>query len=273
MRIYNDRKFFLKAVMLSILLAMPAMVKANTTATICFYSPNANINNFASLKRGFDTYLSSQGSFRFQPFSNAPNLDQFAVNQGCQLFMLSNEYFQKSKTRLDLKKKMSGVLNGRMVNQKVFSTKSDLNNIKKLQGKSIASSSNEEKTRKMLLVILGDEYKDVIRSVRILEVPKDIDALMAINYGVAFAAITTNTSLELLATINPKLAQKLKRVGGMLEIPFPVIAISKNSNSVQALLDVIRGMDKSISGKEKLQLLGLDSFRELSNSSATGGSK
>jgi len=48
---------------------------SNVGSTIYFYNPETNINNFATLKTAFDTYLVNHGGYYFQPFDSRENFE------------------------------------------------------------------------------------------------------------------------------------------------------------------------------------------------------
>lgn len=237
--------------------------QARANNVICFYSPESNIKNMKMMDKSFNAYFAKVSDASFHPFAHEAELEQFSTQQGCDLFILSNGYYQKNKTKMSLVKKMDGILHGKPYQNKVLSMdkgQGQQDGVALLQEKTIASSTSIVDARKELLTILGSAHENIVRSIQILEVPKDIDALMAIHYGVASAALTTDSSLELFGSLNPKQARKLKRVGGEVQSPFPVIALNKEGNHGQTLLTLLRTMHESSAGKGKLRLLGLDSF-------------
>jgi len=48
---------------------------SNVGSIIYFYNPETNINNFATLKTAFDTYLVNHGGYYFQPFDSRENFE------------------------------------------------------------------------------------------------------------------------------------------------------------------------------------------------------
>ncbi len=78
-----------------------------------------------------------------------------------------------------------------------------------LKDAGIASAGSEEYTRKHLKSMVGEKYAEAIDTCQILAVPKDIDALISIGFGLVQAALTTEYSLSKLSAINPGLYKKL----------------------------------------------------------------
>ena len=81
-----------------------------------------------------------------------------------------------------------------------------------LKDATIATSDTLQITRSVLLNLLGKGNEELVDSFKIIVVPKDIDALMAINFGVASAAVCTEEAILKLRQINPKQVERLKEL-------------------------------------------------------------
>ena len=67
---------------------------AGNKLTIYFYNPEININNFASLKKEFDTYLSAYGEYQLQPFSEREIFEKVAVSKNDGIFIISSWHYK-----------------------------------------------------------------------------------------------------------------------------------------------------------------------------------
>ena len=72
-----------------LLFLKPVNPAATTQYTIYFYNPETNINNFASLKIEFDTYLASLGPYQFQPFSDKDTFEKYIAKKRDCIFLIS----------------------------------------------------------------------------------------------------------------------------------------------------------------------------------------
>lgn len=70
--------------------------------TIYFYNPEANIDNFALLKKEFDAYLSRHGSYVFTPFNKAQPFEQALAEAEDGLFIVSSWHFKTLNTTHNL---------------------------------------------------------------------------------------------------------------------------------------------------------------------------
>ena len=239
---------------------------ADNTSTIYFYNPETNINNFASLKTEFDQYLSSHGSFQFQPFSDRKSFEKFIVGRSDGIFLISSWHFRQLKRNfpIDMQARLVGVSKGKATYEKILTTKNNIINVDLLKGKIVASSGNEDYTKKVLLQMHGEGKKNVVDSMKILTVPKDIDALMAVGYGMADSALTTESSLTKLEAINPKQYGFLRPLAKSEEILLPIIAAPKKPDeNIKLLLAIIEKMETVLDGKKKLKMLGVDGWKKV----------
>ena len=140
----------------------------------------------------------------------------------------------------------------------------DIDNINSLEGKRIASSGSEEYTINILKEMFSEGNIYTANFSEIIVVPKDIDALMAVGFGITSAALTTENSFNVLEALNPKQHKKLRVIGTSKEILLPIVAVHERSDeSVNSLLKVIEEMVTTLKGVEKLKMLGLDGWKEV----------
>jgi hypothetical protein len=252
--------------LICMLLLTPTKTFADNTYTIYFYNPETNINNFASLKTELDQYLSSYGSFQFQPFSDRKSFEKFVVGRSDGVFLISSWHFSqlKRKFQLDMQARLVGISKGKATYKKILTAKNNTINIDSLKGKVVASSCNEDYTKKILMQMHGEGKRGIVDSMKILTVPKDIDALMAVGYGMADSALTTENSLTKLAAINPKQYGFLMSLSKSEEILLPIIAAPTQSDEkIRLLIAIIEEMGATLDGKRKLKMLGVDGWREV----------
>ncbi len=249
-----------------VMLLSPTRTFSDNTYTIYFYNPETNINNFASLKTEFDQYLSNYGSFHFQPFSDRESFEKFVVGRSDGVFLVSSWHYRQLKKvfPIGMEAKLVGVSNGKATYKKILTAKNNIINIDLLEGKIVASSGNENYTRKILMQMHGAGKRNIVDTMRILTVPKDIDALMAVGYGMADSALTTENSLVKLAAINPKQYGFLRSLSKSEQILLPVIAtLEQSDEKISFLLAIIEEMASGLDGKKKLKMLGVDGWKKV----------
>lgn len=243
--------------------------QANATSenTLFFYNPESNINDFRSLKRLFDTYLSAQGTYQFQPFNNQNTFESFLKKSKNDVFLLSSWHYQNliEQGYSNLKPLLVGTIDGQSTYTKVLSTKKNIRDIKGLQGKRIASAGNLNYTKNTLEGMVAEQQLTIRKPFRVLTVPKDIDALMSVLFGMAHGALTARNSLTTLATLNPRKYRLLRQQAESQAIMLPLVVIYSPiaKFSTQTLLNSIEDMPHSSTGKAVLGMLGWDGWKRL----------
>jgi len=241
--------------------------RAGPAPTVYFYSPETNINHYSLLKTEFDTYLAGHGRYRFQPFSKQADFEKFVASKNEVVLLVSSWHFRKLRDTVPLEPVLVGVLRNGSTQRRVLSAKKSVEGLFSLGGQKITSAGSKEFTQTVLLSMLGDARRELVESFKILVVPKDIDALMAVSFGMSKAALTTEGSLDKLRKINPKKHGQLHQLASSEGALLPLVAVSKGSGArVQNLVAVIAAMGDKPEGAKCLKMIGLDGLRKLDDS-------
>jgi hypothetical protein len=241
--------------------------------TLYFYNPESNINDFRSLKRLFNRYLSStikKGKYRFQPFKSRNIFERFMKKprKKNDVFLLSSWHYQKlmkQKAFSKFKPIVVATINAKPTYTKVLITKKNIRSMKQLQRKRIASASNIDYSKNTVQFIGAQRGLKPHTPFKILTVPKDIDALMSVLFGIAQGALISRESLSTFARINKSKYRQLRRQGESQAIMLPVVVAYQpiSKKSTRRLLSAIKKMPFSSKSKEVLGLLGWDGWKNI----------
>lgn len=248
-----------KTVLLALLLGQAPIVSAEM---VYFYNSDSNIDNFATLKSQFDSYLSQQGNFSLQPFSDRNTFEQTISNNSSGLYLLSGWHYSQLSNKLGLQAVLVGTQKGETLQRKVL-TSQDINDIEALRGITIAGAGSTEYLRNLLKQMLGNDKDSLVDSLQLLSVPKDIDALMAVSFGIAKASISSESSLNKLGQINTAQRAKLKTLAASEKHFLLVAAIAKKTETERkTLVQLLEEMGKQAEGENSLKMLGLDGWKK-----------
>ncbi len=243
----------------------PASTASGKT-TLFFYSTETNINNFKSLKHQFDTYLAQFGPYEFQPFSDKTTFEEQIKQHPNCLILLSSWHYENISADYRLKPILVGSRKGKTSQKRLLVTNMAAIELEAVKSGQIASASSVQYTRMLLSEMLQDTA--VIDQVKILTVPKDIDALISLGFGMAKSAITTDYSLETLQTMNPVLYKKISVLAESQESRLLILAVPETCESrAEQFVTVLRNMAADPDGKNKLRMLGLDDWQSYDSSS------
>ncbi len=238
---------------------------SNVGSIIYFYNPETNINNFATLKTAFDTYLVNHGGYYFQPFDSRENFESVIQEKKGDVYLLSSWHLKALQQKnVPLKIALVGTSKGNTMQRKVLSAKKDIADVTMLKNTVVAGAGSEEYIHSVLKQILGKEQEALLKDIKILIVPKDIDAIMAVGFGMATAAISAESGLDKLAMINPNQFRELHSLGFSDKDYLLVAAtLQKPEQQEVELLEVLRTMSEAETGGENLKLLGIDGWRAM----------
>lgn len=265
------------SVVLAILLCVFIVSKSHADDEgLFYYNPETTIKNYISLTKRVSEYFSKRGHFFFRPFVKSGEVENTIQNKKHGLYLISSWHYRLLKQSTSINPLLVAHSKGKTTQKKVLVVKSTISTIEMLKKKRLSSSTDDAFSRKMLHKMLGKEGEEAVRSLKILKVPKDLDALMSLAFGVADVALSSERSLIHLAKMNPAQYGKLKILTSSDDISLPLITmidLNNPSRSQKELIDILKSMEKSPDGLRILNMMGLDGFKELSGREAEALSK
>ncbi len=265
------RILLLKILFFASVLCFKAATGAESEKTVVyFYSSETNINNFKSLKMEFDSYLSALGPYEFQPFSERDAFEKHIKGKEKCLLLLSSWHYNNISREYSLEPELAGMRNGTIYQTRVLVCKDGTADINIAKKGRIASASSIPHTQSTLNEIFNDE--NASKAAKILIVPKDIDALMSVGFGMCQCALTTKSTLETLKTLNPELYKSIKVMAEGKESLSLILASPKNfAKEAETLISIIRKMPETPDGERKIRMLGLDNWQPIDSSKLNSG--
>ncbi len=228
---------------------------------VYFHNTETSINNFSALKTSFDTFLKNHTPHTFQPIKKKETFEQKILSTDTgSLFILSSWHFKElNRKQYTLQPVLIGSSNGRHTQSVLLLSK--LKSIQALKSKTIATSGTIDYATNILSKIVGKENQHLLNSIQILKVPKDIDALLSVGFGVADAAISTQDNFDQLFYFNRKQFEKLRPLGEAQDrIRILVAAKPSQVSSLQTTIAALKEMGQTPGLNKPLKLLGLDNF-------------
>ncbi len=247
----------------SLLLNAAVINITHAESMIFFYNPETNINNFSLLKRSFDSYLSKHGEYYFQPFRNRSTFEKHALSDDKSIVIMSSWHYNVLPEEIKNKyiPYMVSTHNGSYTYKKVLVTNINSPSLDKLKGSRLATSSSIEYTQELLSSILGKKSTELVGSINILKVPKDIDALMSVSFGLASVSLTSERNLSNYNKINPNHSRNLNVIKTSNDLLRPLVIVPRNKvDETTNLVSVLNSMVKEESGKTYLKMIGVDSW-------------
>lgn len=239
------------------LCAVPAV--GGEKVTLYFYSTENHTNNYLTLKSAFDSYLAQKGAYAFQPVKDQTAFESELQECDSCIALMSSWHYRQLRKRIDLEPVLIGSANGRVTQKRILVGKAggelDIASIT-----AIASAGNRIQTASLFSSLLKQRQLPQ-HDVRVLMVPKDIDALMSVGFGMSRIALTSEAAMARLKQINPKMHASLTPLAECAETLLPVLAVRADcSRHAREMLTVIKKMSLDNEGRRRLELIGLDGW-------------
>jgi hypothetical protein len=213
----------------------------------------------------FDQYLSAFGDYEFQPFSDRETFEEHVKDKTQCLLLLSSWHYTLIHKDYSLEPVLVGTRNNRTSQKRILVVSDDSADIRTVEAGQIASASSPQHT----LSTLKEMFKaqDSGENFKILTVPKDIDALMSVGFGMAQSALIAESALDTLKTLNPSLYKKLKTLAESEESLLLILAAPESFvEDAGELIEIFQTMSSHPEGQEKIRMLGLDGWQPLDSS-------
>ena len=218
------------------------------TVKVYLYTPEINTNNFKSLKISFDTYLSTYGDYELQPFSDKETFERYLKKKN-SIVILSSWHYREIAKKYNLEAMLVGKSKGSITDTKILVGQK--NTI--LKGV-VTSAYDKAYSNELLNTATNNNLKEL----SLLRVPKEIDALMSVGFGMSRFALVSKDSFTFLQSINPVLARDLKIYFESDPEYRTLLACNEIDKEESKLLSIFKNMGLSENGKYLLKMIGID---------------
>ncbi|WP_455756191.1 hypothetical protein [Sulfurimonas sp.] len=213
---------------------------------VYFYTTETNINDFKSLKVSFDKYLKHFGDYNFQAFNNKEVFEEYLNDENIVVILSSWHYKQIAKSY-------------NLQVQLVAFKKESIRDTKVLVGKkgshyvgTVTTPFPNEYATSLIDKLTLD------KSLNILKVPKEIDALMSVGFGMSQFALVSKDSFELLKKANSFLASQMEVFSESTPTLRMLVASKIKKHNNKECIEIFTTMDSRDEGKKVLDMLGVD---------------
>jgi len=223
--------------------------------TVYFFNPESSVDNFRTLKIAFDSYLSKHGKIYFQPFLDSEVFEQAALTQKSGVAIMSHGEYVRFKKKYGLYAQLMGTIEEE-VSQKHYLISVPQSD--EYRRHVISSASQPSFARR----ILRGFSRSQIRNADLLTVPKELDAVLSVVFGMSDGAIATKRTLDIVREIHPEEFETLVVEESPVKTKLSVVVLFGDPKQYN-VSDILAQMAESESGRRVLRLLGLDGWHEL----------
>lgn len=228
-----------------------------------FFSPDWRPPDLGKLAASVEQALDAGGlTVSFQAFTRYEDFERQVVEKP-PVFMIAPAWLDGPAGRrlgLSLTAIAHPLRHGKSTYRKALMTRPGIDSIDELARGSVAAT----------LYSMGDGSPQAVLgafhlggdSAKVVPVPKDVDALLALSFGQVDAALVTSEQYEVLAQTSPIEAERLRVLAFSPEVKLPPVFACGGADEAlrRRLRDLLVKLQEVPDGATVLQLLGFDRF-------------
>lgn len=232
----------------------PALAKGD----LLFFDPDANHQALLRINADFNRFLKSQQiDLAFRPLTSLKTFTQLIGNNNARFAIVSPDYLRSSGGH-GLKPLLVPAADGEAFYQKVLVTVGDQSSDQ--SGKTIAATIAVENSAAATASLSKTLRQAGVKvdGTRYLRMSKDVDALLAMAFRRADAAIVTPGSIEILEKINPTLAKSFRviaKTNKKLRPPLCVFSARTGSAETKKVVAAFKKMADHPDGRKAMSTL------------------
>ena len=248
---------------LAIPAAPPIEPRRPGVALFYFFSPDWRPPDLGKLAIAIEGALASgQVDVSFQAFNRYEDFERQVLVQP-PVFMIAPAWVEGSEGSVlgpALRVIARPVRRGKSTYRKALMTRSNIDSIDDLARGSIAATLHSMGAGDPAAVL--DAFHLAADSAKVVPVPKDVDALLALNFGQVDAALVTSEQYEQLAQTSPVEAERLRVLAFSSEVGLPPVFATAAAGDVlrERLRDLLARLREVPDGASVLAMLGFDGF-------------
>lgn len=239
-----------------LLCSLMASSNAEPVSQLLYFDPDANQEHIVAVSALFNKYLETTAPGTvFEPIASQDAFEKRANDPLAKFAIVSSSYLRQHKS-MALNPLLVPEVSGSVYYHKLLVDNGEGAPMQ-LNNKTVAASVRDEEAKGVLNYLKGQSIQ--VDGAFVVSVTKDVDALLALTFGQADAALVTENSIEVLKQSNPNAASKfriLMRTGDFLRAPLCEVGKRVSASERASMIKVLSSLDSDESGKRLLQVLG-----------------
>lgn len=232
-----------------------------------YYNPDAPQSNLGLLKKEFEAFLADNNfQYTFQPFTHFADFHRLSSEKRPAFILVPEWYYRKYGESLGLRPLLVPVRDGIASYEKVL-----------LIGPDPATAINDYEIISFAMTTMGPDGEASVVSklvteqlvslqqLNIINVPKDLDAILALVLGQVKMALVAQDNLRIISDVNPRITQKVKKLEKSITIPMPVLCYLEgrvDASDVQRLLETFKKMAAEQPRNTIMEMLHIDDWQK-----------
>ena len=231
-----------------------------------YFNPDSPQSNLGQLKSEFETYFSNNNfSYNFQPFTHFVDFHRLSTERRPSFILVPAWYVRKYGKELGLHPLLVEVRHGSTSYKKIL-----------LVSKTSLSELHDNDIVPLAMTSMGpndqtSEVKELVASHRInaqqlniINVPKDLDAILALVLGQVKMALVAQDNLQVISSVNPRITQAIQKLDKSITVSMPVLCYLEGrvgSDDVEKLVNTFKRMTTEKPRNKIMEMLQIDDWQ------------
>lgn len=231
-----------------------------------YFNPDSPQSNLGRLKQEFETYFSQNNfPFTFQPFTHFVDFHRFN-NENRPAFILVPEwYYRKYGEALGLRPLLIPVRKGSTSYEKILLA-SQLGTVGESDYEIVTFAMTNMGPDGEISLIKELENEGLVSSqqLNVINVPKDLDAILALVLGQVKMALVAQDNLQVISEVNPRITQRIKKLDRSIKVSMPVICYLEGraeTGVVRKLTESFQKMTSEQPRNKIMEMLQIDDWQ------------
>lgn len=232
-----------------------------------YFNPDSPQSNLGQLKSEFEAYFFNNNfSYSFQPFTHFADFHRLNSERRPSFIFVPEWYLQKYGKELGLHPLLIPVRNGSTSYEKIL-----------LVSKTSAQALTDYDIIPFAMTPMGSNGQQIssikelitdelisIQQLNIINVPKDLDAILALVLGQVKMALVAQDNLQIIADVNPRITQSIQKLDKSITVSMPVLCYLEgrvNTDDINKLLETFKHMSAEQPRNKIMEMLQIDDWR------------
>ena len=232
-----------------------------------YYNPDSPQSNLGHLKQEFDAFLSENNfSYAFQPFTHFADFHRLNSKNHPSFILVPDWYYRQYGKTLGLRPLLVPLRHGNNSYKKILlisPVSSEAVNDYDIISFAMTTMGPDVPIS-VIKGLLADQLIS-IQQLNIINVPKDLDAILALVLGQVKMALVAQDNLQTIADANPRIVQRIKKLNKTVTVPMPVICYEENQvdkEDVERFISVFMKMAKEHPRNKIMEMLQIDDWQK-----------
>jgi len=234
-----------------------------------YFNPDSPQSNLGQLKNEFETYFSNNNfSCNFQPFTHFVDFHRLSRERRPSFILVPAWYVSKYGKELGLHPLLVEVRNGSTSYKKILlvskTSPAELNDYDIVPLAMTSMGPNDQTSS--IKELIADHLVS-IQQLNIINVPKDLDAILALVLGQVKMALVAQDNLQVISSVNPRITQAVEKLDKSITVSMPVLCYLEGragSDDVEKLVNTFKHMTAEKPRNKIMEMLQIDDWQNVS---------